>query len=199
MKITSATFVKGLVGGDKLLGDGKPHIAFVGRSNVGKSSVINSLVGRKDLARSSSTAGMTRQLNVFLINHRFYLVDLPGYGFAKGSTEDQIYLRRLIGWYLFAAGIEQQLIVMILDAKVGLTDLDREILDRLEKDKKNVLLVVNKTDRLKQGDLARSLAEIKERADGYRILKYSALKKIGVRELTSEIADVLSKQKHPQD
>ena len=85
MNITSAIFVKGLVGDDEILNDGKDQVAFIGRSNVGKSSVINSLVNKKDLARTSSFPGRTQEINVFLINKDFYLVDLPGYGFAKGS------------------------------------------------------------------------------------------------------------------
>lgn len=191
MKITSAEFVKGLVGGDKILDDGTPQIAFIGRSNVGKSSVINSLTGRNKLARSSSTAGMTKQLNVFRINNKFYLVDLPGYGYAKASKEDRIYLRRLIGWYLFAADISHKLVVLILDAKVGVTDLDREILARLEQDNKPVVILVNKTDKLNQSDLSKSMAEIKKAVPKYKILKYSAEKKRGVEDLLEEITNGL--------
>ena len=79
MNITSAKFVKGVVGEDEILDDGIPQVAFIGRSNVGKSSVINSLVNQKALAITSSTPGRTQQINIFLINKEFYLVDLPGY------------------------------------------------------------------------------------------------------------------------
>src|SRR3989344_2302589 len=101
MQITSAEFVKGVVGEDEILTDGTPQIAFIGRSNVGKSSVINSLAQKKDLARTSAFPGRTQEINLFLINRSFYLVDLPGYGYAKMSKEKQFELQDLIAWYLF--------------------------------------------------------------------------------------------------
>jgi len=85
MRITSATFVKGIVGSDEILEGEFPQIAFIGRSNVGKSSVINSLTNQKGLAITSSFPGRTREINLFLINDAFYLLDLPGYGYAKAS------------------------------------------------------------------------------------------------------------------
>ena len=87
MNITSARFIKGVVGPDENLEDGVPQIAFIGRSNVGKSSVINTLANQKGLAKTSSFPGRTQQINLFLINKSFYLVDLPGYGFAKASKD----------------------------------------------------------------------------------------------------------------
>ena len=116
MKITSTKFVKGIVGEDDVLKDGLPQIAFIGRSNVGKSSVINTLVGQKELARSSPTAGLTKVLNVFLVNKKFYLIDLPGYGFAQGSRQNKNALSRLIDWYFFESQINQKLVVLIIDA-----------------------------------------------------------------------------------
>ncbi len=80
MKTRTARFIKGLVGPDPLLEDGTPQVAFIGRSNSGKSSVINSLTGQKGLARTSSFPGRTQEINVFKIDHRLYLLDLPGYG-----------------------------------------------------------------------------------------------------------------------
>src|SRR5215467_13056946 len=83
MRIKSAVFVKSAAGREQGPNDGKPEIAFIGRSNVGKSSLINSLVGKHGLARTSSTPGRTQLINFFLINDSFYFVDLPGYGYAK--------------------------------------------------------------------------------------------------------------------
>src|SRR5215204_6400422 len=83
MKIKSANFVKSATSPEHYPRDGRPEIAFMGRSNVGKSSLINSLLGVRGLARTSSTPGRTQALNFFLINERFYFVDLPGYGFAR--------------------------------------------------------------------------------------------------------------------
>jgi GTP-binding protein len=82
MKIKSAQFVKSVLGSDDIFDDGIPQVAFIGRSNVGKSSVINSLVNKSNLAKTSSSPGRTQKINLFLINKSLYLVDLPGYGYA---------------------------------------------------------------------------------------------------------------------
>lgn len=88
MRITSAKFIKGITGTNEILYDGLPQIVFVGRSNVGKSSVINSLVNQKDLVKVGKKPGKTVEINLFLINRKFYFVDLPGYGYARmGSAE----------------------------------------------------------------------------------------------------------------
>ncbi|MEK7066054.1 MAG: ribosome biogenesis GTP-binding protein YihA/YsxC, partial [Patescibacteria group bacterium] len=131
MKIKSAKFIRGVTGTDEILEDGVPQVAFIGRSNVGKSSTINSLVGQKDLARTSSFPGRTQELNVFLITPEkgspFYLVDLPGYGFAKGAISKQEQILKLIRWYLTDSGIEQKKVVLIIDASVGATANDLEM------------------------------------------------------------------------
>jgi GTP-binding protein len=85
--VKSAEFTRGIVGTNEILLGEKPQVAFVGRSNVGKSTLINSLVGKKDLARSSSNPGRTQEINFFLVNENIYFVDLPGYGFAKISKK----------------------------------------------------------------------------------------------------------------
>src|SRR5680860_237306 len=100
MKITSATFVKGITGPDEIMDSKLPQIAFVGRSNVGKSSLINTILNRRNLVKTSSTPGQTRQINYFLINEKYYFVDLPGYGYAKMSKVNQAKLLELILWYL---------------------------------------------------------------------------------------------------
>src|SRR3989344_8648425 len=105
MKIKSAEFIKGIVTEDELLRSQLPQVALVGRSNVGKSSLINAITG-KQIARSSVTPGKTRELNLYLINKDFYLVDLPGYGFAKGSLQDRTNLKSLIYSYLFFSDID---------------------------------------------------------------------------------------------
>lgn len=108
MKITSAKFVKGTVWTDEIFEDGVPQVAFIGRSNVGKSSGINSLVNQPGLARTSSFPGRTQEINIFFINKSLYFIDLPGYGFSKGSREAQTKLLKLIFWYLFESGYAQK-------------------------------------------------------------------------------------------
>jgi GTP-binding protein len=187
VKIKSADFIKGIRGDDEILENEIPQVAFIGRSNVGKSSVINSLVNRKDLARSSTKAGKTTEINFFLINKELYLVDLPGYGFAKASLEERDNLRKLIYWYLLFSNVEHKKIVMIIDSKVGLTDYDKEILRRLSEREKDVVIVANKTDKLKKNDLKKQLDSIQKVIGKYKLITYSAEKKIGVEALTQEI------------
>lgn len=189
MKIVSAKFIKGIVGEDDVLKDGLPQIAFIGRSNVGKSSVINTLVGQKELARSSPKAGLTKVLNVFLVNKKFYLIDLPGYGFAQGSRQNKNALSRLIDWYFFESQIEQKTVVLIIDAKVGPTNLDLGMLRELTRAEKNIVVLANKVDKLKQGEYKKQLDAISKAMSPYSIIPYSTIDKTGVKELSDLITE----------
>src|SRR4030042_1255962 len=120
MKIESARFIKGVLGSDSIFDNGIPQVAFIGRSNVGKSSVINSLVNQNDLAKISSFPGRTQKINLFLINNSLYFVDLPGYGYAKVPDKLKNSLMAMISWYFFVSNYEQKKVVLIIDASVGL-------------------------------------------------------------------------------
>lgn len=183
MDIKSATFVRSVTNDQNLIRDGLPQIAFVGRSNVGKSSVINSLVGRKDLVRSSSTPGFTKEANFFLVNGNTYMVDLPGYGFAKGSKTDTENIISLIQWYVFHPDIEQKKIVVILDAKTGPSYDDLSTIKELEQHKKDIVIVVNKIDKVSQGELHKMMKTIQNLIGPHVTIPYSATKKIGVGRL----------------
>jgi GTP-binding protein len=187
MKIKSVEFIKGLRGEDDILEDGLPQVAFIGRSNVGKSSVINSIVNRRDLARSSAKPGKTVEINFYKLNNEFYLVDLPGYGYAKTSLEERDNLRKLIYWYLLYAHVDQKKIVLIIDAKVGATDLDLEILRRLSEAEKNIIIIANKFDKLKNSEQKRRMNEIRAQVGEYPVIPYSALEKTGLGELINTI------------
>ena len=150
MKITSVEFIKGVVGEDRIMNDQKAQIAFIGRSNVGKSSTINFLTGKKGLAKVSASPGRTQQANFFLVNNKFYFVDLPGYGFAKASKEVRAKIWDLVNWYFFLSGVEQKKVVVIIDAKVGPTKDDLEILEALHEHQKNIIVLANKTDKVKK-------------------------------------------------
>ncbi len=134
MEIKSAKFVRGITGTDRILEDKIPQIAFVGRSNVGKSSVINSLVMSKDLVKSSARPGMTREINFFLINRNLYFVDLPGYGYARISPKGAEKLRRLILWYLSSGEAKPKLIVLIVDVRIKPTPYDKEMVNILRQE-----------------------------------------------------------------
>jgi len=195
MKIVSAEFIKGVNGTDDILMDGIPQVAFIGRSNVGKSSTINSLVNRKDLARTSSYPGRTQEINVFLVgsdspvatNKHFYLIDLPGYGFAKGSIKKQEQILKLIRWYLTDSGTTQRAVVLIIDANVGPTASDLEMFRILQEEDKKVIIVANKTDKIKKSEYHKQIKKIEETFSGSKIIPYSAEKKIGVENLVDEI------------
>ncbi len=186
-KITSATFVRGIVDVCPELENDISQVAFIGRSNAGKSSIINSLTGQKDLARTSSFPGRTQEINLFLVNNSLYLLDLPGYGFAKASFQARERLRELINWYLFAAGYAQKLIVLIVDAKVGPQENDLEILRSLEKYQKPILIVANKVDKIKKTDYDRQLQKIQNQVGDHIIIPYSSKEKIGITKLISAI------------
>jgi len=187
MKINSAQFIKGAVGPDAIFVSGKDQVAFIGRSNVGKSSVINSLSGQKDLARTSSFPGRTREINLFLINNSFYLVDLPGYGFAKVPEAMRREIEKLINWYFFVAPYEQKKVFLIIDAKVGPTADDLEILTALDEYQKKVVIIANKIDKLKPSEKDKQLKKISTTVGDHKVIPYSAVKHLGLKELLQEL------------
>ncbi len=175
MDITSAQFVRGVVGSHNLLVDEKPQISFIGRSNVGKSSVINMLVGQKNLVRSSSTPGKTQEINFFTVNDRMYFVDLPGYGYAKIGAKYREKLRRLILWYFIGGEAPVSLVVLIVDAKAGLRDFDREMIHVLKEHKHPFVVIANKIDKLNQRELHASLTKMMDEiGDHVHIIPFSA-------------------------
>src|SRR4051812_34690918 len=126
MKIVSAEFIKSSFDRLHWTTDGLPEIAFLGRSNVGKSSLINSLLQRKGLARTSNTPGRTQSINFFLINERFYFVDLPGYGYAKVSKTMRADWGKMAEEYL-ADRQELALSIQLVDSRHKPTELDRQL------------------------------------------------------------------------
>ena len=185
MKITSSEFIRGIVGPNDILDRGIPQICFVGRSNVGKSSLINALVGKKDLVKTGKKPGKTTEINFFLINkNKFYFVDLPGYGYARGNKEK---IRELILWYLAESGTKPFVVVLVLDSKVGLTDFDKDMLDVLRGEKHNYIIIANKSDKLNQKELSEKLKIIKIESGEENVFPYSAMNKKGTDELLKKI------------
>lgn len=189
MKINSTQLIARVTTGDDIPEQDYKHIVFIGRSNVGKSSVINLIAQKKDLAKSSSTPGFTKSINFYLINKSFFLVDLPGYGYAQGSLKERERLQQLIEWYLTYPHLEdKQLIVLIVDAKVGLTESDEQILVLLKELKKNVIVLANKIDKLKKNDVKKQIASITAGCSPYEVTPFSAHDKIGLPAIARAIA-----------
>jgi len=187
MNITSAQFVRGVIGSEGMPTDGLPQIAFVGRSNVGKSSLINSLVGQKSLAISSSTPGRTLQLNFFLINENAYFVDLPGYGYSKISLKQAEKMRKMIMWYLEHNENKPQKVVLIIDGNVGATKFDMEMMDLLAENGHAVIVIANKMDKVKASELVKKQRAIVEKLDTENIVYYSTKNGKGKEELLEKI------------
>jgi len=186
MKITSAKFIQGIVGPADILHNGTPQIAFIGRSNAGKSSLLNSLTNSKKLAITSKTPGRTKEINVFLINDTHYFMDLPGYGYAKASGAALQKLGDLIFWYLFESHCDPK-VVLLIDAIVGPTADDLEMLNELEKTGKEIVVVANKVDKIKKSHYINHLKRLQNEIRGHTLFPYSSTKKIGIEELAAEL------------
>jgi GTP-binding protein len=162
LKTDKAEFVRSALDPTQFPRDGRPEVAFIGRSNVGKSSLLNRLLGRRKLARTSSTPGRTRAINFFLIDERYYFVDLPGYGYARAGKQERAQWAGLIDQYLRRPAFPGR-VVLLIDGKVGATDLDVEAYRYLEGLRVPTLLVATKIDRVPRGQRVRQLAAIRGR------------------------------------
>ncbi len=153
MKITMAEYVKSINTLEQLPNENIPHIAFAGRSNVGKSSLMNTLLNRKKLVKVSSTPGKTRSINFFLINQAFYFVDLPGYGYAKVSKTMYRDWQKLMESYLSSVG-QLKAVVHLFDLRHPITQMDKEFLTWLNYYDIDSILVGTKADKLSRNQLA---------------------------------------------
>jgi GTP-binding protein len=159
MKIISAEFIKSAVKPDQYPKAGMPEIAFTGRSNVGKSSLINTLLGRRKLAQTSATPGKTRLINFFTVNEKLSFVDLPGYGFAKVSRAEQEKWGPMIETYL-RERLTLRLVVSILDVRHDPTQQDRDLIEWLRHYGRNHLIVLTKSDKISRGEAMRRRRQI---------------------------------------
>jgi GTP-binding protein len=193
MKITSAEFIKSAFNESHWTTDGLPEISFLGRSNVGKSSLINSLLSRKGLARTSNTPGRTQSINFFLINESFYFTDLPGYGYAKVSKAMRADWGVMAEEYL-AKRRELVLSIQLVDSRHAPTQLDRQLHEWLHFHGKNHLVVATKADKLSKNKLSKSLDEISRALPDSRIIQYSAVTGKGKDSVWQAIENALQEK-----
>ncbi len=187
MNLHNAEFILSAASRRDFLRDGLPQIAFAGRSNVGKSSVINRLLGRKNLARVGSAPGKTTHVNYFRVDGSFYLVDLPGYGYAKVPRAEKERWARLMEDY-FSAPEGITLGVMVVDARHKPTDNDCLMAEWFKGTGRPFVVAANKVDKVKKSALAENLAQIRtelELDDAVRLIPFSAEKGTGKEELLS--------------
>lgn len=190
MKVTKAEFIISAVGPNQYPEDALPEIALAGRSNVGKSSLINRMINRKNLARTSSTPGKTQHLNYYRINDRVYFVDVPGYGYAKVSKSQREVWGKMIEKYLLERET-LKLVLQIIDLRHPPTKDDELMYDWLKAYELPVCVVATKADKVPKSRWQKHLKIIKEalvlRA-GDPLILFSAEEGIGKEELWAEIS-----------
>jgi len=186
MRITSAEFVLGAVQVRQLPRNGLKEVAFLGRSNVGKSSLINRLCVRKSLARQSQEPGKTRELNYYLINKAFYFVDLPGYGYARVPEQVRSSWGKLIEQYLKTRD-QLCLVVQLVDARHEPTELDKMMVGWLEYYEIPFLVVLTKADKLPVSKMPRYVADARQVFAGFSqcqdVIPFSAVNGTGRTDL----------------
>ena len=177
--------------------DPRPEVALSGRSNVGKSSLINTLLGRKSLARVSSSPGKTITIKYYDIDKKMYLVDLPGYGYAKRSQESKRGWSSLTEDYFVKnpSADAIKLVIQLIDIRTGPTDDDIMMINFLIDNGVKFIVVATKTDKLSKTQLANALDELHKEyfeGTGIEIIPFSSVSRVGKDEVWKKIADAIS-------
>ncbi len=188
-------FVLGVADLSQLPITGLPEVAFIGRSNVGKSSLINALTEQKGLAKTSNTPGRTQQLNYFEFDEQIYLVDLPGYGFAQAPENLVKQWQKLIFAYL-QGRVELKRVFMLIDARHGVKKVDEDIMKMLDTAAVTYQIVLTKTDKISAPALDKVVKAteeiVKKHGAAYtRVLATSSEKGIGLEQVRAEIASLI--------
>jgi len=193
MKKPAARFFRSVTRWEDLPDDGLPEVAFAGRSNVGKSSLLNALLRAPGLARTSSTPGKTRQLNFYRVNEQLYFVDLPGYGYARTSQEERRLWGRLITRYLQERPT-LALVVHLIDSRHPPTPLDEAMMDLMRGQHVPYLIALTKADKVSGNRRAQAVREaeraLQARAMEVPIIPTSAHTGLGLRDLWRWIEQV---------
>ena len=189
LKIKTSTLERTSFSIKELVTDDRAKITFIGRSNVGKSSLINKLLHRKNLARTSSKPGKTVSVNYYLINEEFYFVDLPGYGYAKISKTESKRVKDLIAGF-FAKVKNLKLIVILIDARRGFSDADIAILSQLIDKNFKILTVLTKSDKIRSSELANQKKNLQNEF-GLKVISFSIKSNNNKEEILKNINKAL--------
>lgn len=190
-RITSATFSACIVKKEDLPKDDLPIVALLGRSNVGKSSLINSLTGRKELARTSSTPGKTLTMNFYCINDAFYLVDLPGYGYAKASKATRNKIQAMMDDF-FTSCTNLKGVVQIVDIRHKPTPLDIQMHNWIKEQRINGFVVLTKSDKLSNQQVVKMRSQILKEISGTYAIVYSSKLVLGRDEFLDALEKILA-------
>lgn len=185
MKILSASYVKSAMRPEHYPSDGRLEIAFVGRSNVGKSTMLNVLLNKKGLAKTSKTPGKTQTVNFFDVNGKYYFVDLPGYGYARVSKEVREQWATVMTSYLTAKR-PLRLVIALMDSRHEPVDQDLDLLDLLEDAEVPSLIVATKADKLRVSEMEAASNTIRKTLgldEDAAIVPFSAQSKQGLRDV----------------
>lgn len=193
MRFINAKFIKSASKKSEFIFDDLAQVAIVGRSNVGKSSLINTLTNNGKLAKTSSTPGRTRLVNYFNIDNKFYLVDLPGYGYHKASKGIANAWDNVMNDY-FSDNPNLKLVLLLLDSRILATDLDKQMMDYLFEKQIPALIVLTKTDKISRSELNLQIDKLSKelRYSKDRIVSSSALKKSGVEKIGIILDDYIN-------
>lgn len=190
-KITSATFSACVVGKDGLPEDQLPVVALVGRSNVGKSSLINTITGRKELAKTSSLPGKTLTINFYCINDLFYIVDLPGYGYAKASKVTRARIQAMMNEF-FSECKNLKGVIQVLDIRHKPSPLDCQMNDWIKDQKFNFISVLTKSDKISHQQVQKMRASILKDLRMNFALVFSAKTQTGKEEFIDAVEKIVS-------
>ncbi|MBY2477003.1 ribosome biogenesis GTP-binding protein YihA/YsxC [Clostridioides difficile] len=191
MKIRSSEITMSAVNKSQYPAEGIPEIALAGRSNVGKSSIINTLLNRRNFARTSQTPGKTRTINFYLINNEFYFVDLPGYGYAKIAKSEKEKWGGIMERYLES---RQELcsILLLVDIRHEPTADDKLMYEWIKHFGYNCVVIATKADKISRGQYQKHISIIRKKLQmesNEKVIPVSSLKKTGVEELWEEIVN----------